>query len=198
MPFELGRPFGEPNNAAVQLKVLRAALSLLDNDRNGPILEDYPDPDSLTHSDPDWACPIPAEANQLLDEVAIVERFHERAMKKHGRTTVGICGLSLREAAEFILRYDSETPMPNPKGMAAITRSRFAIDDIKAFYLEAATAGEGHPGSKQLADWFWNTTLAASAIREFVRTSRASGNESRKTIANSSLIPAERNQTPGT
>jgi hypothetical protein len=41
---------------------------------------------------------------------------------------------------------------------------RFAVDDVKAYYLEAAAAGAGRPSSRQLGDWFWNVTTAGAAI----------------------------------
>jgi len=75
--------------------------------------------------------------------------------------------------------------------MATISRARFAIDDIKVFYLEAATANEGHPSSHQLLEWFWEQTLAGVMIREFQERARVSKDGNLKLIANS-LVPAER------
>ena len=46
---------------------------------------------------------------------------------------------------------------------------RFAVDDVKAYYLEAAAAGAGRPSSRQLGDWFWNKTAAGAAIHACVR-----------------------------
>ena len=42
VPFELGRPLGQPNDAPFQTRVLRACLGLLDAD-SGPVLQDYPE-----------------------------------------------------------------------------------------------------------------------------------------------------------
>jgi uncharacterized membrane protein YbaN (DUF454 family) len=68
---------------------------------------------------------------------------------------------------------------------------RFAIDDIKAFYLEAALAQGGHPSSQQLNDWFWSETLAGEMIREFQDRALASDDANLNAIAGS-LVPAER------
>ena len=81
--------------------------------------------------------------------------------------------------------------MPNPKGMAPVSRVRFAVDDIKAYYLEAATAVDGHPSSGQLHDWFWEQTLAGALIREFQERVRTSVDKNQNLIADS-LVPAER------
>ena len=42
VPFELGRPLGEPGDAAFQRRVLMAALDLLDAAPD-PVLVDFPD-----------------------------------------------------------------------------------------------------------------------------------------------------------
>ncbi|MEJ0068273.1 MAG: hypothetical protein WDO24_05580 [Pseudomonadota bacterium] len=41
---------------------------------------------------------------------------------------------------------------------------RFAVDDLKAYYTEAAAAGTAKPSSRQLGDWFWNETVAGAAL----------------------------------
>ena len=42
VPFELGRPFGVPNNSVFQLSVLRKVLGLIEH-KKGPVLEDFPE-----------------------------------------------------------------------------------------------------------------------------------------------------------
>ena len=81
--------------------------------------------------------------------------------------------------------------MPNPKGMAAVSRARFAIDDIKAFYFEAALANGGRPSSFQLNEWFWQQTLAGRMILDFQDAVRRSDDRNLRQIAGS-LVPAER------
>ena len=74
--------------------------------------------------------------------------------------------------------------------MAAVARPRFAVDDIKAFYLEAALAEGGQPSSWQLRRWFWETTLAGDMIRHFQDSARASDDRNLQTVSRS-LVPAE-------
>ena len=92
---------------------------------------------------------IPFLAQQLLEE------YNERGGRQFS-------GFAPEAAVEYINRYHSPEPMPNPKGMAPISRARFAIDDIKAFYFEAALAKGIPPSSFQLNEWFWKQTLAVS------------------------------------
>ena len=43
-------------------------------------------------------------------------------------------------------------------GVSDVMRLRFAADDLKAHYLEAASAAGGRPSSQQLSDWLWKST----------------------------------------
>ena len=136
------------------------------------------------------------KVNSVQEEAACILPDWERVRDRNGRTTTGISGLSLAEAVDFIDRYHSADAMPNPKGpnyisMARVSRARFAVDDIKAYYLEAAMVNGGHPSSLQLREWFWEATLAGLMIRAFQDQARTSEDANLKLIA-SSLVPASR------
>jgi hypothetical protein len=190
VPFELGRPFGPPGEAGLQRRVLRAALALLDRPAAGPLVENLVAQDSAHNDDHGWRFPGELERGSVLAEANAVLPVWRLARERLGRTTVGISDLAPEAAVEFVARYLSPEPLPNPKGMAPVARLRFAIDDIKAFYLEAALAQGGHPSSRQLRDWFWNATLAGNMIREFQDNALASDDTNLNRIAGS-LVPAE-------
>ena len=190
VPYELGRPFGEPDNPALQRQILGAALALLDKDSTEPVLEDFDAPGAFGEPDPEWRFPGELASEDVHAEVASLIPIWEQACRRLDRTSFGISGLSLTEAVEYLDRFLSENPMANPRGMGAVPRARFAIDDIKAAYLEAAMADGGHPSITQLHDWFWETTLAGNLIRQFQHAARQ-GDETLKQIAGS-LVPAER------
>ena len=191
VPFELGRPFGAPNAPGLQGRVLGAALALLDRDDPTPLLVDYDEEAPFADGDPDWHFPGELDRGDARAEAASVRPIWQRACRRLGRTTVGISGLEPEAAVEYLQRYHGDSPMPNPKGMAPVARARFAVDDIKAFYLEAALAGGGHPSTRQLQDWLWQETLAGDLIREFQQQARLSDDSNLKLIAGS-LVPAER------
>lgn len=191
VPFELGRPFGAPGNAAQQLRVLRAALALLDRPGPGPLLEDFADADANPGDDPDWRFAAALDADDAIAEAHILEELWRVASEQRGFTTVGISGFSPREAVEFIARYFDDEPMPNPAGMARVSRARYAIDDIKAAYLETAAQQGGQPSSRQLLDWLWETTRAGTLLRNFNERAHASEDRNLRLISGS-LVPAER------
>jgi len=191
VPFELGRPFGAANDAGLQGRVLRAALALLDGEQATPMLVDFDEQAPFADGDPDWRFPGELDGSGVIAEAASVLPLWRRAHQRFGRTTLGISGLEPPAAVEFIHRFHDPEPMPNPKGMAPVMRARFAIDDIKAFYLEAAMAEGGHPSSRQLQDWFWGGTQAGQMIRQFQQRARSGDDNNLKLIAGS-LVPAER------
>ena len=190
IPFELGRPFGAPGNADLQRRVLQAALALLDKPATSPLLEEFNEA-APVDDDVEWRFPGTLDSTGVLAEAASVTPIWNEACARLNRTTVGISGFAPEAAVEFIERFHSADPMPNPRGMASVSRARFAVDDIKAFYFEAALAQGGHPSARQLHEWFWNGTLAGALLREFQERARVSDDKNLRVIA-SSLVPAER------
>ena len=191
VPFELGRPFGPPGKSDLQRRVLSEALALLDQDFSNPLLRDFSESEIGPEDDLDWRFPVTPKIDSARAEVAALLPVWQRARARIGRSSYGISGLTPESAIEFVERYHSPRPVPNPRGMARVSRVRFAIDDIKAFYFEAAMAEGGHPSSRQLHDWLWGHTLAGALILEFQEIGRFSEDSSLQTISES-LVPAER------
>jgi len=194
IPFELGRPFGAPDNVDLQRRVLHTALSLLDKAVTTPLLEDFDEAtlaDGGADGDDRWRYPGILDTSGVLAEAASIMPIWQLARARLGKTTFGISGLTPETAVEYIERFHSVDSMPNPKGMAPVSRARFAIDDIKLFYFEAALAEGGHPSTQQLHEWFWNGTLAGALLRDFQERARTSDDKNLRLIA-SSLVPAER------
>ena len=194
VPFELGRPFGAPGNADLQRRVLQASLTLLDKKVTAPLLEDFNEAtlaDGGADGDDNWRFPGTPDNSSVLAEAASIVPIWQIARERLGKTTLGISGLTPEAAVEFIERFHSADPMSNPKGMAPVSRARFSIDDIKAFYFEAALAKGGHPSTQQLHEWFWSGTLAGALLRDFQERARVSDDKNLHLIAGS-LVPAER------
>lgn len=176
--FPLGRPFGVPNNAAFQTRVLKSALSLLDRD-SGPILEDFPDDapaDPVANDGEGWVCPVnfpkptaASEGEQLdkvLAEIQELAPWYEVSLGLRGRTTVGASGLKIDDAARFIASFIADMVTQSPlEGVAVADALRLSAEDIKAYYFEAATAQPGSGSSQAVLRWFWFETQAAVLIR---------------------------------
>ncbi len=155
VPFMLGRPFGAPNEPEFQRKVLRALLSLFEHPA-GPILMDFPliAPASDAPAG-GFACPVSfgvagVKEGDLVGamrrEIAQLAPWYDLAVRRRGRTTVGISGMKVHDAAGYAGSYLDGAPRPpSVAGLSAGVALKRACDDVKAFYYEAAAAQPGNP-----------------------------------------------------
>ena len=121
VPFMLGRPFGAPNEPEFQRKVLRALLSLFEHPA-GPILMDFPlEAPASDAPASGFACPVSfaaatAKEGELAEamrrEIAQLAPWYDLAVRRRGRTTVGISGLRVEEAASHAASYLDGAPRP--------------------------------------------------------------------------------------
>ncbi len=177
--FELGRPLGVPDDAPFQTRVLLAALKLLEAE-GGPLLEDFPENAPLSDSPvPTLACPVSfagkeEDLNDLeklaaafREEVAGMHNWYELAVQKRGRTTFGMSGLEIGQIVDFICAFLRGKTPDNPRSDIALGYTiNLAVDDLKAYYYEGATAqpGQESPSSEDLNRWFWTETTVSKAL----------------------------------
>jgi len=200
VPFMLGRPFGVPNDAAFQKKVLHAALQLFESE-SGPVLEDFAQdaPHQKLSSPPEnLVCPVSfprmqAEgtlAEKLAEEVSQLQAWHAVAVKLRGRTTLGVTGMPPLQIVDYLSAWlDNQPPQPFRKDIAPGDALKQACDELKAFYLEAKSVQPGQHSAVSIQEWFWMETALAQAIVQ-IRTIAANSTEpSVKAVAVMSLIP---------
>jgi len=203
VPFELGRPFGPPNDRAFQKRVILAALRLLERTDGPVIIEDFADDDPRGQPDPAWHPPqmqaatrdgsADVSAARIEAEIGSLRGAHDRWVAQHGRTTVGLSGLSMAECGQTVVAWlRGEVPSSPREGVSTILMLRFAVDDLKAYYLEAASAGAARPSSRQLGDWFWNNTAVGTAIIALRAFGLASDDERAKAILGNFMVPGAR------
>ncbi len=199
VPFELGRPLGAPDDPAFQIRVLRAALDLLDRPA-GPVLEEFPDPAPEPADYDGWACPVslprPDAASVgslerlVADEVARLRPWWDVAKDRRGRTTVGASGYDIEEAARIVSRYADGGKPEDPGPERKLSRSlKLACDDLMAFYTEAATAQPGGAASQDLSDWFWGETAAGRALIALRERAAAEDDKGMQLIGNLLILP---------
>jgi hypothetical protein len=219
VPFPLGRPFGVPNDAPFQDRVLRAALDLLDAPA-GPVLADYPEdvpaPDEAETEG--WTCPInlarPPDdadvADLLVREIARLRPWHDLSVERRGRTTVGTSGLAIEDAAALVAALAAGTPPgettlgegtpdtstadgPASDGPAsdwpAADLFKQAVEDLKAFYAEAATARPGPAAREDIERWLWHDTVLGRAFRDIHARAGEIDDAAVRTIVEHFLVP---------
>lgn len=204
VPFELGRPLGAPNEPEFQRRVLKGALSLLAAGPGPALLTDFPEEAPGAGRDPSWrpAIVLPAAASdpaaparlaaRLQAEWQAVAPWYLRHSDATGRTTAGASGLSIPDALDLLAAFVCGAPPasldPALPAVPAVQVLRFAVDDVKAGYLEALSAGPGSPSSGQMQEWFWDTA-AGRAIVALRAVLLASEDKRSQAIARSGLIP---------
>ena len=197
----LGRPFGAPNEPDFQRKVLRALLTLFERP-SGPVLVDFPEdaPASTGNgADTAFACPVSFAkasaddgnlAEEIQREIGQLTPWYDRAMKRRGRTTFGISGMKVEDAANFALSYLSPSPKPPyALDISAGVALKRVCDDIKAYYYEAVAAQPGNLSAKDIEHWFWHETAAAKAFLAIQQVCLKSTDKSLQPLGKLSLVP---------
>jgi hypothetical protein len=201
VPFELGRPVGAPGDPAFQRRVIEAALGLFAAP-SGPVLKDFPEdvPGAAARDYSGWVCPVnlasPAgvaatgTAGAVLAEIGLLRPWYQLGRERRGRTTVGLSGLEIEAATGLLAAFVGDTSIASPvDGLALPQALKFAAEDLKAWYLEAATARPGQAASGALTDWFWRETAAGALVLQVAATCRGSGNAPLQTLGERSLVP---------
>lgn len=200
VPFMLGRPFGAPDEPVFQRRVLHALLKLFEHSA-GPVLEDFPE-DAPARAGSDagtaFACPVsfaraavddgdPGAA--MLREISQLAPWYDLAKKRRGRSTVGISGLSIGDAAKHAASYLGTAPAAPYAGLSAGVALKRACDDLKAYYYEAVAAQPGNLQAKDIERWFWQETAAARVFLEIQQVCLKSSDRSMLPLGRISLVP---------
>ena len=182
--FPMGRPLGKPNDPDYQLKVIRAAFSLLDKS-SGPVLEDFPDVIPVKDGRMGYALPVElviakddiGDVDQL---VAVIESEmdallvpYEAAIAARGRTTVGASELPIQEFVPFIAEFvKGNNPKSPRKGLPPVPLLKLVVEDLAAYYTEARTHRDDIDDIELLGKWFWDCLLYTSPSPRDKRQSR--------------------------
>ncbi|MEL0105980.1 MAG: hypothetical protein ACO3MW_13800 [Rhodospirillales bacterium] len=193
---------GAPHEPEFQTKVLTTGLNLLLADGTPPLLVDFPEdaPVSVNQRDEQeaWVCPVsfpppPEQGSEiqkaLLEEIKTLAPWYDVAVQNNKRTTFGLSGLSIEDAARFIIRVSegsTENPITSMTFAEAIKRS---VEDIKAFYLEAIAAQPSGATSKDLYSWLWQETAAGKLFGQLQPICAADDDPQMQYLARQSLIP---------
>jgi hypothetical protein len=201
-PFMLGRPVGEPGDAAFQLRVLKQALALLER-KDGPvILEHFPDDPPSMHDRPGWlpAANLPkpdsprdaaAWVAALCAEMGLVRPAWDRFKDRFGRTTVGLSDQPPDVWPDFTASFLDGALPSLPLHDTPAVALRFVADDVKALYGEAAQADGGPPSPRQIDEWFWRRTVAGRFLIALRSVALASPDATMKVVGARFLVPRQ-------
>jgi hypothetical protein len=179
---------------------LLALLELLEApESEGPVLlVDYPeDPPEVENDATVISCPVyygdevnteGADSMEIafLREIMAMRPWYDIAVTKRKRTTVGVSGIPLDDIGDFIYSFVKGEIPKNPRNdIELITTLKLAIDDLRAYYTEGATAqpGQENASSKSINDWFWNDTIAHKVLLALLDVCEKSPDETVKMMA---------------
>ncbi len=202
VPFELGRPFGAPDDAALQRRVIDCALRLLDR-TDGPVLEDFAHPREAASAAAGWSPPIPPALSlslpedegvflaALREEISSLESAFARWSSSGGRRLDRVSGLAPAEIADLLLRLARDPAMESPReGYSAVLAVKFAADDLKHAYYQAALSQPGTPTDVEVDDWFFGGTLAGKLLYYLRAALLAAEDESVRGFASHAFVPS--------
>jgi len=173
VPFPFGHAFGKPNDAALQQRVLSAALELLAAPA-GPVLVDFPEdlgdqpPVPIQASAVKPGGTIPADVSAETREMR--GKHAEWLTKNGGRSAFGLSGVPVtrfEDVAAFLQKFaegDADTP-ERPATVKLPAFIRWCADDLKTIYFEGYLAGKADAGGEEIARWFWGETAAGQVLR---------------------------------
>ncbi len=205
VPFELGRPFGAPNEAHFQRRVLRSALELLDREEGPVILEDFLD-DAPAYAPSDageagWACPVtfhpPLEKHSefvtaTLEEMERLAPWHEFYVERRGSAAPGASGFGREQIVKLLGELAQGAVAPEVETEAPLQECiRLGCDDLRTWYMEAAQGQPGRGSSSELRDWFWNETAAARLVGSVATALLTNPNPILMFLGGRALVPRE-------
>jgi hypothetical protein len=176
VPFPYGHALGRPGDAALQHRVLAAALALI-GEPAGPVLRDFPEDGAVVDqpSAPAQASGIaasPLASGDPVAETAAMSNAHGRWLADSGgRTAVGLSGIAtsrLPDAVRFLQTFaaggdgdfpDRSRDVPLPGFI------RWCADDLKAVYAESYLATKPDAGGAEVTRWFWSETAIGQLLR---------------------------------
>ncbi|MGY9002575.1 MAG: hypothetical protein ACKVIF_05225 [Rhodospirillales bacterium] len=203
VPFELGRPFGAPNEPDFQRRVLLDALKLLERN-DGPLIEDFPDTPPGPPADMEgWTCPVNLARPQtdlsdaekltldLKQESALLRPWYEESVKNfNGRRLDGLTDYSQNEIIDFLVKFADDPSIESfMKGQPIGRALKLSADDLKHFYFQAAMARPGNISDIQLGDWFYGETLAGKLFIKIRELCLGHETEALQMIGRTNFVP---------
>lgn len=199
VPFELGRPFGAPDDDDLQRTVLSAALDLLDQQGPGPILETLVADVPTASVAEAWVCPVTfatpssgsATADRLLEEARLLMPWFDRSSRLRGHTAADVSGLAVESICSWLCEFLTPSPpVESPVAGRALGETfKLAVEDLKAFYLEAVSAQPNCGTAQELNNWFWDTTVAGEVLRALREGAPDQADEVVRIHASFTLVP---------
>ena len=114
---------------------------------------------------------------------------HQIGVERRGRTATGVLGIPIDAVAIFLHDIFERVPESPKDGVPVGQAFRQGCEELKTFYLEAATAKPGAAKSHELADWFWGGTAGGRLLLSLHPAALESAEEGIKQVALGQMVP---------
>lgn len=204
--FQMGHPLGAPDDPALQKRVLKDVLALLESPGPPPVLMDYPEDEPENDDITVLSCPVnfaqsadeTEDADPMLTalrrEMTAMRPWYDMAVNKRKRTTVGVSTIDLDKLGDFIYAFVKGEEPENPIADTPVVYTlKYAVEDLKSYYTEGITAQPGQSGasSQVLQDWFWEETVAGKVLLELKKVCEASSDRMMSMVGSHFVVPGD-------
>lgn len=197
VPFELGRPFGTPHEPEFQRRVLHDALALLER-TDTPVLADFPDdaPANALDGEAVWACPVsfardPVGEPDLVDSVR-AEMRRLTAWAELAPPPAPNSALGLDDMVSLLGRVaNGEDASELLHDRPVVEVVRLAADDLRTWYLHAATQQPGASTTAERTTWFWRQTALAQLLGTLATRLLDDSDPTLRMFADRGLVPRD-------
>lgn len=128
---------------------------------------------------------------KLIEEIALMHPWYDRAVEKRKRTTVGVSGLEPEALGSFVAKFmEGEIPA-SENDLDSPALFKLAIEDLKAYYFEAATAqpGQENADSSTLSAWFYHEAVVGKVLFAVGDAHKDTEDKAMRLVVNTLLIP---------
>jgi len=189
VPFELGRPCGAPSESEFQRRVLLQALQMVETS-DKPTLEQFSTDDPRSFPNQDWQPPQLDSAKNISEETTALKSHYQRYCVRQSRTSVGVAKTPVADLATLFDRvFEDKKFSELREDLSPRLMYRLALDDLKAYYIEAALASEYQPCSKQVYDWLWEETLLGTRMKEMRKRLMTSDDVKHNDLGTKFIVP---------
>ena len=118
-----------------------------------------------------------------------LQPWYDLQVEQKCRTTDGVATANIRDSVKLIADFIEDPGIDSPcnnRPLALILK--YSAEDLKAWYIEAATAQPGNSGS-ELVNWFWTATVAGKSLLRLASSMRACDNKSLRAVGTKSIVP---------
>ncbi|MBA7677695.1 hypothetical protein ES703_85957 [subsurface metagenome] len=204
--FQMGHPLGTPDDPAFQKRVLTTVLGLLEAPGSPPVLVDFPEDEPENDAITVLSCPVnfaqstdESEETDPLQvalrrEMTAMRTWYDMSVNKRQRTTVGVSNIGLDALGDFIYAFVKGEEPENPlQDTPLVFTLKYAVEDLKSYYIEGITAQPGQSGasSQVLQDWFWEETVAGKVLLALKKVLEASPDKMTSAFGGHFLVPGD-------